>query len=108
MSEAEASPAYQRVLPVAELLPGAKKAVQLGGTCVLLCNVNQRIHAISNVCSHNAQPLEGGKVTGSAIACPVHGARFDLATGAALNLPARKPVPVYQVRVVDEWIEVQV
>ena len=108
MEQAEAAPAYQRVLPAAELPPGAKKTVQLGGSCVLLCHANQRIYAISNTCSHNQQALDGGRVMGTSISCPLHGARFDLATGAALNLPAKKPVPVYQVRVVDDWIEVAI
>ena len=108
MNDTQAAAAYQRVLPAAELPPGSKKAVQLGGTCVLLCHANQRIYAISNTCSHNQQALDGGRVMGSSIACPLHGARFDLATGKALNLPAKKPVPVYEVRVVDGWIEVAV
>lgn len=108
MSDAQASPGFTRVLKAEELPQGAKKTVQLGGTCVLLCHANQRIYAISNTCSHNQQALDGGRVMGTSIACPLHGARFDLATGAALNLPAKKPVPVYQVRVVEDWIEVAV
>lgn len=106
MTEAQASPAFQRVLKAEELPPGGKKPVQLNGTCILLCHVSQRIYALSNICSHNQQALDGGKVIGTSIACPLHGARFDLATGKALNLPAKKPVPVYEVRVVDGWIEV--
>ena len=108
MSEAEASPAFQRVLQLVELPPGSKKTVQAGGACILLCHANQRVYAISNICSHNQQALDGGRVIGTSIACPLHGARFDLATGKALNLPAKKPVPIYEVRVVDEWIEVLV
>jgi 3-phenylpropionate/trans-cinnamate dioxygenase ferredoxin subunit len=42
-----------------------------------------------------------------AISCPVHGARFSLETGEALDLPATKPIPTYDVRVVDGWIEVR-
>jgi 3-phenylpropionate/trans-cinnamate dioxygenase ferredoxin subunit len=107
MTDAQASPSFARVLRADELPPGGKKAVQVGGSCVLLCHVSPRIYAISNTCSHNQQALDGGKVMGTSIACPLHGARFDLATGKALNLPAKKPVPVYEVRVVDGWIEVQ-
>jgi 3-phenylpropionate/trans-cinnamate dioxygenase ferredoxin subunit len=36
----------------------------------------------------------------------VHGARFDLETGEALDLPATQAIPVYPVRVVGDWIEV--
>jgi 3-phenylpropionate/trans-cinnamate dioxygenase ferredoxin subunit len=108
MSEGPASPAFTRVLEAAHLPPGGKKVVQAGGACLLLCHANQRYYAIANTCSHNQKPLEDGRVMGSSIACPFHGARFDLATGKALNLPATRPVPVYAVRVVDGWIEVAV
>jgi len=40
------------------------------------------------------------------IACPVHGARFDLETGRAMNPPAKAPIKVYEVRVVDDRIEI--
>ncbi|MFA5939483.1 MAG: non-heme iron oxygenase ferredoxin subunit [Sinimarinibacterium sp.] len=102
------SDCYTRVLKLSELAPGTKKVVEVGGKCVLVCNVNERLYAISNVCSHNEKPLERGRVGNGWIACPAHGARFDLATGAALNLPAKNPIATYPVQVVDDWIEVLV
>src|SRR3546814_4282796 len=75
------SSSFQRVLPVADLPSGAKKPLVLDGKPVLLCNANGKLHAISNVCSHNEKPLERGRVGNGWIACPTHGARFDLATG---------------------------
>lgn len=99
---------YTPVLKLSELPPGSKKAVQVGAKCVLVCNVNDRLYAISNTCSHNEKPLERGRIGNGWIACPVHGARFDLATGAALNLPAKLPIATYPVQVTEEWIEVMV
>ena len=49
-----------------------------------------------------------GRMRNCAITCPVHGAKFNLETGEALNLPATKPIPTYEIRVVDDWIEVKV
>jgi 3-phenylpropionate/trans-cinnamate dioxygenase ferredoxin subunit len=40
------------------------------------------------------------------IACPAHGARFELATGRAMNAPAKQPIATFEVRVVEDWIEV--
>lgn len=100
------SGSFERVLNAADIPPGAKKAVQVGDRCILICNSNQRFYAISNVCSHAEKPLERGRMSANWIACPTHGARFDLATGKALNPPAVKPIATYQVRVVDGWIEV--
>jgi nitrite reductase/ring-hydroxylating ferredoxin subunit len=42
------------------------------------------------------------------IACPAHGARFDLATGEALGPPANAPIRTFAVRVSDGMIEVEV
>ncbi len=100
--------AFTPVIKLADLPPNTKKAVTLGSKCVLVCNQGDRLYAISNVCSHNEKPLERGRMGNGWIACPVHGARFDLATGAAMNLPAKNPIATFEVRTVGEWIEVLV
>ena len=41
--------------------------------------------AIDAHCPHAAGPLADGIVADSCVTCPLHGRRFDLATGAALN-----------------------
>lgn len=97
---------FVRFCPVADIPPGAKKHAKIDGTWVLVCNSKDTLYAVSGICSHQEKPLFNGRVRNCKITCPVHGARFDLATGAALDLPATKPIPVYEVRVVDDWIEV--
>ena len=67
---------------------GAKKLVEVNGTEVLLCNTKDRVFAVRNLCSHAYETLADGRMKSGWIACPVHGARFDLATGAA-DEPAR-------------------
>lgn len=102
------APDYTRVLKLSELPQGARKTISIGKNAVLICNAAGVLHAISNVCSHAQKPLERGKIGNGWIACPAHGARFDLGTGKAINLPATQPVPTYAVRVVEDWIEVLV
>ena len=99
---------FRRFCAVADLPPGAKKAVKLGDTWVLVCNVGGRLLAVSAICSHAVKPLAAGRVRNCTITCPVHGARFSLETGEALALPATKPIPVYEVRIVDDQVEVRV
>jgi 3-phenylpropionate/trans-cinnamate dioxygenase ferredoxin subunit len=99
---------FQRVLPAAELPAGARKPLVVEGKPLLLCNAGGALYAIANQCSHNDKPLERGRIGNGWIACPTHGARFDLATGKAMCLPATQPIATYEVRVVDEWIEVLV
>lgn len=99
---------FVRALPADELTPGSKKSVEIGGKSVLICHSNGALHAVSNICSHADEKLECGRMGNGWIACPVHGARFDLATGKARNPPAKQPIAVYATRIVDGWIEVKV
>ena len=62
--------------------------------------------AIHNECSHGHVSLSDGDVEGCAIECYLHGSKFDLRTGAVLNLPATQPVPVYPCRLVGDDLEV--
>ena len=108
MTQEAVQSAFARVLNVSELGPGTKKAVDVNGTSVLICNTNDRLYAVSNICSHAHEKLECGRMSRGWIGCPIHGARFDLATGRAMNPPAKEPIATYQVRIVDDWIEVAV
>jgi len=99
---------FARFCQLSELPAGSKKAAKINDTWVLVCNVNGRLLAVSNICSHQAKPLMAGRVRNCKITCPVHGARFDLATGEALDLPATRPIDTYRVRVEDGWVEVEV
>lgn len=85
---------------------GAKMLVEVGGNSILLCNTRDKIFAVRNLCSHAYEALADGRMKNGWIACPVHGARFDLATGAAMNPPAVMPIDVFEVRIEGDTIEV--
>lgn len=91
-----------------EVPPGTAKVVEVGGRSILLCNADDRIFAVENLCSHAEQPLACGRIKYGWIACPVHGARFDLETGEPLNPPATKPISTFAVRINGETVEVAV
>jgi 3-phenylpropionate/trans-cinnamate dioxygenase ferredoxin component len=97
---------FRRFCKAADLPPESKKAAKISDTWVLVCNTDGRLFAVSAICSHQVKPLVNGRVRHCMITCPVHGARFNLETGAALNLPATHPIATYELRVVDDWIEV--
>lgn len=97
---------YTAVANIDEVTPGTKKVVEVGGKSILICNSDDKLFAVRNLCSHADEPLECGRMKGGWIACPLHGARFDLATGEALNAPASAPVEIYPLRVVDGRIEI--
>ena len=98
---------FTRFCKLSEVPAGSKKAAKINDTWVLVCHTNNRLFAVSNICSHQFRPLMNGRMRNCTISCPVHGAKFNLETGEALDLPATKPIPTYELRVVDEWIEVR-
>ncbi|MBV1917427.1 MAG: non-heme iron oxygenase ferredoxin subunit [Sphingomonadaceae bacterium] len=99
---------FVAVATLQEVPAGEKKCVDVDGKKILLCNSRDKIFAVENQCSHVMEPLEDGRMRGGWIACPVHGARFDLETGKALNPPALIPILTYEVRIDGQVIEIAV
>ena len=89
-----------------ELKPGGVKVCKLGDLDLAICNVDGKLYAVLDVCSHDDGPLGEGELDGCQIECPRHGARFDVTTGKALSLPAVLPIPTYKVTVKDGEIYV--
>lgn len=65
-------------------------------------NVAGRFCATQAECTHQGGPLSEGKLEGSTVTCPWHGAQFNVCTGAVLRGPAREPVKTYRVIVEGE------
>jgi len=78
---------------------------QVGSKRVLLCRHAGQWYAVDPLCTHAGAPLEGGRLLRGKIVCPLHGAAFDLATGAAMSPPAFRPLATYKLRIVDHKIE---
>lgn len=91
-----------------EVPAGTKKLVEVNGQSILLCHTRDKVFAVRNLCSHAYEALADGRMKNGWIACPVHGARFDLDTGAAMNPPATMPIDTFEVRIEGDCIEVAV
>lgn len=103
-----ANVSYVAVSSVEDVPPGHVKSIDLMGRSVLLCHSKGRIFAVENKCSHADEKLECGRMKAGWIACPLHGARFNLETGAAMNPPATQPIQTYDVRIIDGVVEVAI
>ncbi|WP_419162547.1 Rieske (2Fe-2S) protein [Candidatus Palauibacter sp.] len=84
------------------------KGVMIDDLAIVLVNSGGEIHALENRCSHEEFPLSEGEVAAGEITCTLHGARFDLATGAARALPAIMAVRTFNVRLDGDEIQVDV
>ena len=90
------------------IAPGQMRIVEAGGARIALCNVGGAFYAIEDVCTHDDGPLGEGTLDGKEVECPRHGARFDVTTGAAVQLPAFEPVETHEVRLEGDTIQVGV
>ena len=59
-------------------------------------------YALDDTCSHEEASLSDGWIESGEVECPLHAARFCLRTGAALCLPATRPVGTHRVEVRGE------
>jgi 3-phenylpropionate/trans-cinnamate dioxygenase ferredoxin subunit len=98
------------VAPLAELPPGTMKLVELAGLTIGVYNCDGELRAIEDRCSHDDGPLCEGVWSAETctVVCPRHGATFDLVSGRPLTLPAYLPVRVFEVRVNDGTVVVEV
>ena len=64
-------------------------------------------YAIDDVCTHDGGPLGEGQLEGFTIACPRHGAKFDVRDGRALTMPATKPTVAHEVKVEGDDVYVR-
>ena len=90
---------YLKVASLNELMVGKLMHVNESGLDICLAYVDGAVYAIDDMCSHEDASLSKGSLHGHCVKCPLHGSRFDLASGAALDEPAEDPVTTYEVKI---------
>jgi nitrite reductase/ring-hydroxylating ferredoxin subunit len=109
--------AFVRVAALTDVPEGRIVPVEAGGRKLLLANAGGTIHAAGRKCPHLGFNLcRGGKIEDNAIVCPLHKAKFDLATGRIerdpkllfFDMKAKGDLPVYPVRIEGDAVFVEV
>jgi len=95
---------WTRLAAVDELKPGDRKTEFIDDNPVLLVRTDDDYFCVADVCSHDGQPLGDGPISDNQITCTRHGARFDLANGNAMCMPATEPIVAYTVEVTDDGV----
>ena len=78
---------WHRVVAVSDLAEGEMFGVEIHEIRLAIYNVDGTFLATSNVCSHAFALLTDGWLDGGVVECPLHGGRFDVASGKALGDP---------------------
>jgi 3-phenylpropionate/trans-cinnamate dioxygenase ferredoxin component len=98
---------FIRVASVADVPDPGRLLIEVDDTPIALLHAGGTFYALDDVCTHDGGPLVDGVLTNNDIACPRHGAKFDLKTGKALSMPATKPTRVHQVEIRNGEVFVQ-
>ena len=99
---------FTRVAKVTDVPDPGKTLVEIDDRLIVLIHAGGTFYAIDDVCTHDGGPLGEGELDGNTIACPRHGAKFDIRDGRALTMPATKPTVVHEVRVTAGEVFVQI
>ncbi len=77
---------------------GDMKRLRIQGKKYLLAHGDSGYFIVDEMCSHEDSSLYLGCVQGDRIKCSLHGSRFQLQTGEALDEPADEPLGTYPLK----------
>jgi uncharacterized protein YbjT (DUF2867 family)/nitrite reductase/ring-hydroxylating ferredoxin subunit len=103
-ARSDRAPLEENEFRVSEVPPGS---VLLVGDCAVF-NIEGGFCATQARCTHRQGPLSEGSLDGTTVTCPLHGAQFNVWTGAVLRGPAKDPLRTYRVTVEGEIGRVEV
>ncbi len=95
------------VAQLADIPPGRTRRVVVDGHPILIANVEGRLYAVDDTCTHEDSSLALGCLKGELISCTLHGSRFNVRTGEPMEEPAEEPLKTYAVHVEDELIHIE-
>lgn len=98
--------AFTKLAEIDEIKPGKMQRYQCNGMRVLICNVDGEFHAVNDNCTHEDASLYLGALHGDVVKCSLHGGKFNVRTGEAVEEPACTPLQVYRLEVRDDGIYV--
>src|SRR5262245_38674819 len=70
--------------------------------------VGGEFFCLDDVCTHDGGPLSEGSLDDHTIACPRHGAKFDIRTGQALTMPATEDTVSHEVQLRGDEVWVRI
>ncbi len=77
---------FHPVMAEAHLAEGQAVTMDVDGRPVAVCRSEGRLYAFDNLCPHSGARLGLGRVAKGVVSCPLHGAKFELASGRCLSV----------------------
>jgi len=89
-----------------DVAEGKMRSYTVQGREIVVCHTKQGIYALDNICTHAYARLDEGRLRGTRLICPLHGASFDVRDGRALGAPATRPLATHTVKVSGERVDI--
>lgn len=99
---------FKKVCKLSDVQNGEMRNIFVENKNILIANINNKIFATSGQCTHQEVNLEDGFLLDGDITCPLHLSKFSLNTGKPLNPPAIKELLIYNIKIQDEEIYVEI
>lgn len=98
---------FLRVCKTSEIPNPGKRMFPVEERLVVIVQTDGQFYCLDDVCTHDGGPLGDGQLFGHELACPRHGARFDVRTGEALTMPATESTVAHEVQVRGDevWVK---
>ncbi len=90
---------YVKAARADEVPEGGRLVVEVDERLIVLFRIAGKFYAIDDICTHDDGPLSEGPLEEFAVACPRHGAKFDVRNGRALTMPATRATGSYECKV---------
>jgi len=99
---------FVRVAKTTDLSDPGQMLAEVDDRIVVLMQVGGELFCLDDVCTHDGGPLSDGMLDDHTIACPRHGAKFDVRTGKALTMPATEDTVAHEVQIRgdDVWVRI--
>jgi 3-phenylpropionate/trans-cinnamate dioxygenase ferredoxin subunit len=98
---------FMTVAKLGDIPSSGKLCLEVEDRFVVIVRIEDQFFCLDDVCTHDGGPLGEGELTGFCLACPRHGAQFDVRTGAAVTMPATEPTVIHEIRVVGDELQVR-
>jgi 3-phenylpropionate/trans-cinnamate dioxygenase ferredoxin subunit len=91
-----------------DVAEGAMRTCVAAGREIIICRTKDGVYALDNICTHAYARLNEGRLRGTRLICPLHGASFDIRDGRALGAPATRPLTTHAAAIKGDQIEVSI
>ncbi len=101
---------FIHVAKLSDIPDPGKRTFEVDDRLVVLIRAGEQVFCLEDLCTHDGGPLSDGSLNTDdmSIACPRHGAKFDIQSGRHMTMPATEPTILHEAKVQGDDIFVKI